>query len=80
MKLVAGGVDLLGQRRVRSASSRKATATTIGGVTSPTPARETGGWRIDYFLVFAALQNSVKSAAIDVLGSDHCPVNVEIAA
>jgi hypothetical protein len=41
LELVAGSVDLLAQRRVRSASSRKATATTAGGVTLPTPARET---------------------------------------
>ena len=38
------------------------------------------GWRIDYVLVSSALKKSVKSAAIhaDVLGSDHCPVSVEI--
>jgi exodeoxyribonuclease-3 len=38
------------------------------------------GWRIDYFLVSASLRNTVKSAAIhaDVLGSDHCPVSIEI--
>ena len=39
------------------------------------------GWRIDYFLVSAALRKSVKAAAIhaDVLGSDHCPVSVTLA-
>lgn len=39
------------------------------------------GWRIDYVLVSAALKKAVKSATIhaDVLGSDHCPVSVEIA-
>jgi len=38
------------------------------------------GWRIDYFLVSAALRNSVKAAGIhaDVMGSDHCPVSIEI--
>ena len=38
------------------------------------------GWRIDYFLVSAALRNSVKAASIhaDVMGSDHCPVSIEI--
>lgn len=38
------------------------------------------GWRIDYILVSAALNKSVKSAAIhaDVMGSDHCPVEVVI--
>ena len=40
------------------------------------------GWRIDYVLVSAALKKSVKAAAIhaDVLGSDHCPVSVEMPA
>jgi len=34
------------------------------------------GWRIDYFLVSAALQPRVKEALIlpEVVGSDHCPV------
>lgn len=38
------------------------------------------GWRIDYFLVSAELHDKVKSAAIhaDVMGSDHCPVSLEI--
>jgi exodeoxyribonuclease-3 len=38
------------------------------------------GWRIDYVLVSARLRNKVKSASIhaDVMGSDHCPVSVEI--
>lgn len=38
------------------------------------------GWRIDYFLVSARLIDRVKSARIltDVLGSDHCPVAIEI--
>ena len=40
------------------------------------------GWRIDYFLVSAALRSTVTAAAIhaDVMGSDHCPVSIEIAA
>lgn len=40
------------------------------------------GWRIDYFLVSAALKDKVKKAEIhaDVMGSDHCPVSIEIAA
>ncbi len=40
------------------------------------------GWRIDYVLVSSALKKSVKRATIhaDVLGSDHCPVSIEIAA
>ncbi len=38
------------------------------------------GWRIDYFLVSTSLKNKIKSARIhaDVMGSDHCPVSVEI--
>lgn len=38
------------------------------------------GWRIDYFLVSEALRSCVKNAEIhsDVLGSDHCPVSLEI--
>jgi exodeoxyribonuclease-3 len=38
------------------------------------------GWRIDYVLVSEALKKHVKSAAIlvDVMGSDHCPVVLEL--
>lgn len=38
------------------------------------------GWRIDYFLVSEALKNNLKDAKIhtEVLGSDHCPVELEI--
>jgi len=38
------------------------------------------GWRIDYFLVSKTLIDSVKSADIlmDVMGSDHCPVQLEV--
>jgi exodeoxyribonuclease III len=38
------------------------------------------GWRIDYVLVSAALRDKVTSARIhaDVMGSDHCPVSIEI--
>jgi len=39
------------------------------------------GWRIDYVLVSASLRNAVKAASIhaEVLGSDHCPVSIELA-
>lgn len=39
------------------------------------------GWRIDYFGISPALDAQVKSAFIrpDVLGSDHCPVGLELA-
>jgi exodeoxyribonuclease-3 len=46
-----------------------------------TRARERNvGWRIDYFLVSGALKDAVVGAEIhaDVMGSDHCPVSVEI--
>jgi exodeoxyribonuclease-3 len=38
------------------------------------------GWRIDYFLVSAALKGKVKAAAIhaQVMGSDHCPISVTL--
>jgi exodeoxyribonuclease III len=38
------------------------------------------GWRIDYILVSKALAKKIKSAEIHpkVLGSDHCPVSIEI--
>lgn len=38
------------------------------------------GWRIDYILVSESLKGKVKSAKIlpDVLGSDHCPVLLDI--
>ena len=38
------------------------------------------GWRIDYFLVSEVLKSKVKKAEIhaDVMGSDHCPVSIEL--
>lgn len=38
------------------------------------------GWRIDYFVVSKRLAESVKKSEImgDVLGSDHCPILLEI--
>lgn len=38
------------------------------------------GWRIDYFFVSDKLKSKVKKAKIhaDVLGSDHCPIELEI--
>ncbi len=46
-----------------------------------TRARERNvGWRIDYFFVSEELRRSLKSAFIlpEVLGSDHCPVGIEL--
>lgn len=38
------------------------------------------GWRIDYVLVSGALKDKVKNAEIhpSVMGSDHCPVSLEL--
>lgn len=38
------------------------------------------GWRIDYFMVSEALKQKVRSAEIHAnqLGSDHCPISLEI--
>ncbi len=38
------------------------------------------GWRIDYILVSDKLKSKVKAASIhaDVLGSDHCPISLDI--
>lgn len=38
------------------------------------------GWRIDYFCISSVLTNELKDAFIyyDILGSDHCPVGIEI--
>ena len=38
------------------------------------------GWRIDYFVVSSRLAEKIKEATIhpDVMGSDHCPVGLEL--
>ena len=38
------------------------------------------GWRIDYFLVSARIQDKIRAAEIhnEIFGSDHCPVSLEI--
>ena len=38
------------------------------------------GWRIDYFIVSKDIEEKVKEATIypDVMGSDHCPVGLEV--
>ena len=42
--------------------------------------KNNAGWRIDYFLVSNRLADRISSAFIDshVLGSDHCPVGLEL--
>ena len=38
------------------------------------------GWRIDYFITSKALESRLEDARIypDVLGSDHCPVGLQL--
>ena len=38
------------------------------------------GWRIDYFLMSSRLQSRIQEASIhtEILGSDHCPVSLEL--
>ena len=42
--------------------------------------KNNAGWRIDYFLVSDALAPRIEAASIynEVLGSDHCPVGLEL--
>lgn len=42
--------------------------------------KNNAGWRIDYFIVSERFKDKIKDAKIltDVLGSDHCPVVLEI--
>ncbi len=42
--------------------------------------QKNAGWRIDYFVVSNRLQPSIKDAKIhtDIMGSDHCPVELVI--
>ena len=39
------------------------------------------GWRIDYFIVSPSLKEKLRKADIhaDIMGSDHCPVELQIA-
>ncbi len=38
------------------------------------------GWRIDYFIVSKSIENKIEEATIHskIMGSDHCPVGLEI--
>ena len=38
------------------------------------------GWRIDYFIISKSIESKVQDATIhsDIMGSDHCPVGLEI--
>ena len=43
--------------------------------------KNNAGWRIDYFIVSDRLRDEIVDAKIhtDIMGSDHCPVELEIA-
>ena len=38
------------------------------------------GWRIDYFIVSKEIEKNIEDSYIfsEVMGSDHCPVGIEI--
>lgn len=38
------------------------------------------GWRIDYFCISSSIEKNLKKAEIfpEIMGSDHCPVSIEI--
>lgn len=38
------------------------------------------GWRIDYFIISKSIENAIKESYIydEILGSDHCPVGLDI--
>lgn len=42
--------------------------------------KNNAGWRIDYFIVSDRIADRIKEAKIhtDIMGSDHCPVSLEI--
>lgn len=42
--------------------------------------KNNAGWRIDYFLVSDRLKSAITGASIysDILGSDHCPIGLEL--
>lgn len=42
--------------------------------------KNNAGWRIDYFIVSDRIKNFIKDSIIhtDILGSDHCPVELDI--
>lgn len=44
------------------------------------PRSAVNGWRIDYFLASEGLKDNIKNIEIlsDIIGSDHCPLSLEI--
>ncbi len=51
-----------------------------GGHTLQIQEKEIYGWRIDYFIVSNSLKKYIHEAYIydKILGSDHCPVGLEM--
>ncbi|MDH5400923.1 MAG: exodeoxyribonuclease III [Candidatus Heimdallarchaeota archaeon] len=49
-------------------------------VDGKTPRERNIGWRIDYFIISNDLLPNLRSANIhpDVMGSDHCPISIEL--
>ena len=38
------------------------------------------GWRIDYFITSKSMKDKIKDSKIhsDVMGSDHCPIELDL--
>jgi exodeoxyribonuclease III len=72
--LVAGFVDAF---RIKNKEPEKYT---YWNQRVPAMRKSNRGWRIDYFLVPHALTQHIKSCEIhpEILGSDHCPITLEI--
>ena len=53
---------------------------TPGGATRFNARKNNAGWRIDYFIVSERLKDKIRNADIwsEVLGSDHCPVVLDL--
>ena len=51
-----------------------------GGATVRLRRERNVGWRIDYFVVSDRLRDNIKDAYIlpEIMGSDHCPVGLDI--
>ena len=42
--------------------------------------KNNAGWRIDYYIVSDSIKDKIKAAEIhsEIMGSDHCPVELDI--
>ena len=54
--------------------------TTHGGAYRGGARERNVGWRLDYFIISERLRPALNDAFIlkDVMGSDHCPVGIEL--